>query len=342
MVCALGDWFGGYALYVVDGRAHFTFARAADVLELATPRALGAGAAHVTVSYAFGRRRRRPGRMELSIDGAAVDAIAVEGMLPAGPPARRGGPAARLRQRLPGLAPLHPPAAVLGHGALRADRDARAPPARPGRRGAHRAARATDRPPRRTAAAGVLQVLGAHGAAGTGARSAAGRPRPPAGPKGARAVELLVAEGPQQGLEAGSPFFAGGRPSRTASPSAAVRRAPALARSISSARLGDAGPRPPCAASQSQPVSVAFGDVMEHDPDRPVLPGHRPRPCVLATGAGEGNDLGVHRGEVVGEGGRPLSRRRATPPALLSSSMLQRPGGVAVAAARTASAGAAR
>ncbi len=37
VVFALGDWFGGYALYLVGGRAHFTFARAADALELATP-----------------------------------------------------------------------------------------------------------------------------------------------------------------------------------------------------------------------------------------------------------------------------------------------------------------
>ena len=41
VVFALGDWFGGYALYLVGGRAHFTFARAADALELATPGVLG-------------------------------------------------------------------------------------------------------------------------------------------------------------------------------------------------------------------------------------------------------------------------------------------------------------
>src|SRR6202000_2474820 len=33
-VFALGDWFGGYALYLVGGRGHFTFARAAAALEL--------------------------------------------------------------------------------------------------------------------------------------------------------------------------------------------------------------------------------------------------------------------------------------------------------------------
>ena len=57
VVFALGDWFGGYALYLVGGRAHFTFARAADTLELAMPSALGGRTPHT-------RRRvlRRRGR----------------------------------------------------------------------------------------------------------------------------------------------------------------------------------------------------------------------------------------------------------------------------------------
>jgi arylsulfatase len=81
VVFALGDWFGGYALYLVEGRAHFTFARAGDALELATPTALGAGRHELTVSYAVGADGA-PGRMVLRVAGADVDGTAVEGMLP--------------------------------------------------------------------------------------------------------------------------------------------------------------------------------------------------------------------------------------------------------------------
>ena len=54
VVFALGDWFGGYALYLVGGRAHFTFARAADTLELAMPSALAAGRHTLAVLYSVG------------------------------------------------------------------------------------------------------------------------------------------------------------------------------------------------------------------------------------------------------------------------------------------------
>jgi arylsulfatase A-like enzyme len=81
VVFALGDWFGGYALYLVGGRAHFTYARAADALELATPTTLAAGRHEITVSYAAGEGDEA-GRMLLLVDGAAVDQTAVVGMLP--------------------------------------------------------------------------------------------------------------------------------------------------------------------------------------------------------------------------------------------------------------------
>ena len=38
VISALGDWFGGYALYASEGAVHFTFARSADAIELASPR----------------------------------------------------------------------------------------------------------------------------------------------------------------------------------------------------------------------------------------------------------------------------------------------------------------
>jgi arylsulfatase len=81
VVCAMGDWFGGYALFVVDGLAHFTFARAADALALRDNTVMEAGRRAVAVSYRFGHDGG-PGEMELSIDGRRADAIVVEGMLP--------------------------------------------------------------------------------------------------------------------------------------------------------------------------------------------------------------------------------------------------------------------
>jgi arylsulfatase len=81
VICALGDWFGGYALYVVDGVAQFTFARAGDTLHLEGAVALEPGRRAVAVTYRFGGDGA-PGRMELLIDGAPVDDLAVDGMLP--------------------------------------------------------------------------------------------------------------------------------------------------------------------------------------------------------------------------------------------------------------------
>jgi arylsulfatase len=81
VVLALGDWFGGYALYAVDGILHFTFARAADALEVATTSALTPGRHEARIHYALGPDREG-GRMVLFLDGAEVDATAVDGMLP--------------------------------------------------------------------------------------------------------------------------------------------------------------------------------------------------------------------------------------------------------------------
>ena len=81
VVFAIGDWFGGYAMYLVDGRAHFTFARSGDTLELATPTPLSSGRHAIAVSYALGTDHA-PGRMILLVDDAAVDETPVEGMLP--------------------------------------------------------------------------------------------------------------------------------------------------------------------------------------------------------------------------------------------------------------------
>ena len=77
----MGDWFGGYALYLTEGTVHFTFARAADTLHLGGPAPAAAGPSRFVVTYALGEGGA-PGRMALLIDGAEVDHIGVEGMLP--------------------------------------------------------------------------------------------------------------------------------------------------------------------------------------------------------------------------------------------------------------------
>ncbi len=81
VVFAIGDWFGGYALYVVGGVPRFTFARAIDVLELAAPSALPAGRHELGVFYEVGAAGA-PGRMVLLLGPAVMDEIAVEGPLP--------------------------------------------------------------------------------------------------------------------------------------------------------------------------------------------------------------------------------------------------------------------
>jgi arylsulfatase len=81
VVFALGDWFGGYALYAVGGMLHFTFARSADALELATPMPLSPGRHEIGLHYALGAEDE-PGRMVLLLDEEEVDASPVDGLLP--------------------------------------------------------------------------------------------------------------------------------------------------------------------------------------------------------------------------------------------------------------------
>ena len=139
VVFALGDWFGGYALYLVGGRAHFTFARAADTLELAMPSGLGAGPHTITVSYAVGEGGAA-GRMVLLVDGGEVDETSVEGMLPLA--VQHGGAGLRLGwdSGFPVSARYAPPARFSGtvH-EVRVDTPGARGPTR--RRGARRAPR---------------------------------------------------------------------------------------------------------------------------------------------------------------------------------------------------------
>ena len=54
VLLAMGDWNGGYALFVADGRLVFTFCRAGDVLEVVGDRPLPAGRQSLGVHYAIG------------------------------------------------------------------------------------------------------------------------------------------------------------------------------------------------------------------------------------------------------------------------------------------------
>jgi arylsulfatase len=81
VVCALGDWFGGFALYVVEGVVNFTFSRAGDVLQLNDAAPLRAGRYTLAVTYEFGHGDD-PGHMRLAVDDQVVDRTPVEGMLP--------------------------------------------------------------------------------------------------------------------------------------------------------------------------------------------------------------------------------------------------------------------
>jgi arylsulfatase A-like enzyme len=81
VVYAMGDWFGGFALFARQGVPHFAFTRSADSLELVAPSPVAAGSHEVTVTYALAEADG-PGRMTLLVDGEAVHAIDVAGLLP--------------------------------------------------------------------------------------------------------------------------------------------------------------------------------------------------------------------------------------------------------------------
>jgi arylsulfatase len=117
VMCALGDWFGGYALYAVEGVVHFTFARSADAIELATTD-LDPGAHEIEVHYEIGPKTT--GRMAMILDGIGVDTSSVEGLLPMA--LQHGGAGLRLATR-----------SVQRHRPPADDRDARRATTRPSR-----------------------------------------------------------------------------------------------------------------------------------------------------------------------------------------------------------------
>lgn len=80
VLCALGDWNGGYALYVLDdGRPAFTFARAGDVIRVVGSEPLVAGAHQVAVEMT---PSEAGGVLSLTCDAAPLGSAAFDGMLP--------------------------------------------------------------------------------------------------------------------------------------------------------------------------------------------------------------------------------------------------------------------
>jgi arylsulfatase len=89
VLAALGDWNGGFALFLADGRLHFALSIAGLATEVAAEEVLPVGPAVLGVSYdVIGSR------LELLQDGAVVGAVALEGFLP--PALQHGGAALRL------------------------------------------------------------------------------------------------------------------------------------------------------------------------------------------------------------------------------------------------------
>ena len=325
VVFALGDWFGGYALYLVGGRVHFTFARAADALELATPSAAGAGPPRDRrlLRRRRGRRpgphgparRRRRGRRDRRRGHAARWPSST-----AGPGCGSGGTAGFPVSRALRAAGALRRARCTG---VRVDTPGLAA-ARPGRRGARRAPRrlsqppgARVRPPRSTALPGVGQVL-----AGVARRHRrqVGRSGAPGRRPGRTA---RCGRAPRRSARAAPP-----RARRRSASSRATRlgrRRPRSARTACAAlaavdvlrRVGHAvapRPSPPASARRAAcPSAMWWSD----DADRPA-PRRAPcgaHSCVASTSGRRPSTSALAAAKSSASAGRPLTRHGAPPPA---------------------------
>jgi arylsulfatase A-like enzyme len=80
VLCALGDWNGGYALFVAEGRLIFCFSRAGEMLEVVGDRPVYPGPQKLGVSYAL--TEGLDGRFVLLHGETAVGELAIREMLP--------------------------------------------------------------------------------------------------------------------------------------------------------------------------------------------------------------------------------------------------------------------
>jgi len=80
VLVALGDWNGGYAMYVVDGRLRFTFAPAGDPVDVIAPESLPEGQHRLSVSFA--PTPGGGGEFHLGCDGERIASARMEGAIP--------------------------------------------------------------------------------------------------------------------------------------------------------------------------------------------------------------------------------------------------------------------
>ena len=79
VLCALGDWNGGYALFVDDARLVFTFSRAGGTLEVVGDRPVAPGTRSLSVACQLGHGG---GTFTLLHDADSVGSVAFDGSLP--------------------------------------------------------------------------------------------------------------------------------------------------------------------------------------------------------------------------------------------------------------------
>ncbi len=92
VIFAIGDWNGGYALYVAERRVFFTFCRAGDVLEVSSPSEPPRGRVSLGVSYVVGQGS--PSTFTLLFDDEPVAITSFDGALPVA--LQHGGAALRV------------------------------------------------------------------------------------------------------------------------------------------------------------------------------------------------------------------------------------------------------
>jgi len=80
VLCAIGDWHGGYALFVADATLHFCFSRAGEILEARAERPVPAGPQALGVAYALGEGGA--GTFTLVHGEEPVGTVSFKGMLP--------------------------------------------------------------------------------------------------------------------------------------------------------------------------------------------------------------------------------------------------------------------
>ncbi len=92
VLCALGDWHGGYALFVDGGRLAFAFSRAGELVEVVGDRPVPAGRQALAVAYELGPDHE--GTFTLLHGETAVGRAPISGLLPVA--TQHGGAGLRL------------------------------------------------------------------------------------------------------------------------------------------------------------------------------------------------------------------------------------------------------